>query len=230
MIDKLKKVRDLHRKFESLIPEISNYSKESIFRAYELINEEIKELSEILDEGFKVGREFERIIQETFRLMLQMKGLVEEALANIDDRRKLEFPVRKILNFNRNFDFIVTENVNSLITYAEFMEILETGNIPSSLLDKINAIENFEERVNVLINFLRLLYNRPSDVFRVEFSLRMANQQGMRWVDVWYLKKETGLKEDEIREILDALTLIGVTEKRERGGESVYRVRDIRED
>lgn len=230
LIERLKKVRDLHRSFEDLIPHIAEGSKEATIKAYQTLNEEIREISEILDEAFTIGREFEGSAKETIRVLMQMKGILEDVLSNLDDRGKLEFHVKKLLSFNRSFDYIVTENLNTLITYAEFVEIVKEGKIPSSVLDKISEVERFAHKLDALIKFLRLLYDKPSDIFKVEFSLRKANESGMRWVDEWYLQKDTGLSGDEIRDILDSLTLIGVVERKERGGGSVYRVRDIGED
>lgn len=226
----MRRIRDSHRDFENLIPEIAKGSRDAISKAYVLINNEIRDISEILDEAFKIGREFKETTEETMKLIIQMKGILDEVLINFNDVDKLRFSLRKLLNFNRSFDYIITENLSTLITYAEFAEIIEKGAVPSSILDKINKIEEFTKQVNTLIKFLKMLYDKPSDIFKVEFSIRKANQMGMKWVNIWYLERETGLNGDEIREILEALTLIGVTERAERGGESVYRIRDLGED
>ncbi|MFA4647003.1 hypothetical protein P8X24_07090 [Pyrococcus kukulkanii] len=228
MIEKLKNLRTLHRGFEEKLPLLRDF--QALSECYQILNKEIQILSEIGDEAFKLGREFERYVQESLRLIVQMKGLIEDALATFNEGDRLEFSIRKIIQFNRNYDYILTENLNSMITYAEFMEIMDKGGIPSHFMERISRAEKIVKDFTLLIKFLRLLYDRPSDIFKVEFLLRTLNAQGLKWVEVRHLERETGIPRDEIRDILEALTLIGITERMERGGESVYRVRDSGED
>ncbi|AFK21844.1 hypothetical protein [Pyrococcus sp. ST04] len=229
LIEELKKVRELHRNFEGILPRIGN-EKSILEEAYQTINEEIRLISQIADNGFKIGKDFENTVKETLRLMIQMKGMIEEAMLNTEDLNKFQFSIKKIIQFNRNYDYLITENLNSMITYAEFIGLIKEGGIPSSILEKISNVEKIFERFEALIKFLKYLYHRPSDVFKVEFSIRKLNEMGLKWIEIWHLEKETGISRDEIVDILDGLALIGVIERMERGGESVYRLRDLGED
>lgn len=139
--------------------------------------------------------------------------------------------IKTLANFNRNYDYLVTENLSSLLLYAEFSDLLQKeGGIPEPILNRIMKAEEVSEKIGVLVKFLSILYNKPSALFKVETSLRSLNQLGLRWVEIRHLERETGIKREELEEILEGLTLIGVVEKMNRGGESVYRIRNSGED
>ncbi|AFN04552.1 hypothetical protein PFDSM3638_00035 [Pyrococcus furiosus DSM 3638] len=228
--EKVKELQSLHRDFEDLIPRLllEKDIKDICRSAYEIENKKIRILFDLLSESPKIGREFENLVKEMLRLESRMKGIIEDIIRNMEDP---DVYIKTLANFNRNYDYLVTENLSSLLLYAEFSDLLQKeGGIPEPILNRIMKAEEVSEKIGVLVKFLSILYNKPSALFKVETSLRSLNQLGLRWVEIRHLERETGIKREELEEILEGLTLIGVVEKMNRGGESVYRIRNSGED
>ncbi len=95
--------------------------------------------------------------------------------------------------------------------------------VPLSIMDKLRKIDRIEDELGIVKRFMLRLYTHPGDVHKVEEALKDWHSRGLLWVEARNVEKLSGV--ENAGEILEGLTLIGVVEKKMRGGEGVYRHR-----
>ncbi len=235
------RIEGLHRKFEQEFPKL--YESESI----ESLQTLIKTLYVIAEEKFNVassihkevafiGGNIENYARDLQKNEHQMKFRLEEILSIIaeandyESRMRLKTSLSRLVQFHRFYDYAVTQSIQKLGSEIEGLIFIgeKEKKLPTSIMEKLRKIEEIEENLNLLITFTYYLYTHPSWVHKVEEALRRWHSRGLLWVEARNVEKESGVK--KAPQILEGLALIGVIEKRYRGGEVVYKLRGFGKD
>ncbi|WP_367884600.1 hypothetical protein [Thermococcus sp. JCM 11816] len=130
----------------------------------------------------------------------------------------------RLVQFHRLYDYAIRKALSELSAEVEGLTLLGENQkkVPVSILEELRKTKAIESQLETLKRFLYRLYvHPPSDVHRVEQALREWHAKGLLWVEARNVEKASGVR--EAGEILEGLALIGVIEKKDRGGESVYR-------
>ncbi|WP_365950402.1 hypothetical protein [Thermococcus sp.] len=230
----------LHAEFERKFPglyEETNY--ESILREvkglHSLVMEKLDLASTLYRELAGVGGRIEELTKEIQRNEHQMKFRLEEVLSLLskvttyDARLKLGTAMDRLSQFHRVYDYAISRSVDVLSREFEELTLLMEGEkekkVPLSIMDKLGKIDEIEDELGAIKRFMFRLYTHPGDVHRVEEALRDWHSRGLLWVEARNVEKLSGVR--NAGEILEGLTLIGVVEKKMRGGEGVYRHRSF---
>ncbi|ASJ00031.1 hypothetical protein [Thermococcus gorgonarius] len=240
----IEELKLLHRQFESTFPRLyeegnTDTMYELVKRLYSTVGEKMGILSEVYREMAPLGEEVEGVIMEVQRVEHQMKFRLEELMGvlskplSYSERPKLKILLDRLTHFHRIYDYTVTRAIQTLTKEAEGLEFIEMMDIkgenqkkpPTSIIRKLEQIDDLEKKLESLIRFTYRLYAHPADVHKVEDALKAWHRMGLLWVEERNVEKLSGVK--NAGEILEGLTLIGVVERKKRGGESVYRHRSF---
>ncbi len=240
----LNRLEDLHRNFERRFPELySEKGTEELYKLvsglYEIVNESMELVNDLYREMAAAGPELESTLRELQKGEHQMKFRLEELLGilakpqDYSTKARLKVALDRLVQFHRVYDYTVSRALASLGREIEGLEFMERMGVesenqkkaPASIIERLRKIDETEEKLERLTSFVGRLYLHPSDVYRVENALMEWHRMGLLWVEARYVGKLSGVANPE--EILEGLALIGVVEKKERGGESVYRHRSF---
>jgi hypothetical protein len=244
--DLVKEAQALHKEFQKGFLRVYSLSSSGDFGE---LREVLSELYGIIDKKFDVasqigkassllGGDFEGFVKELQKNEHQMKFLLEELLLLVEtpkmsftEKAKINASLQRLLQFYRVYDYSITRAIQKLTGDIEgLIFISEEGKLPpANIADKIKKIENLDKKLELLISFIYYLYTRPSWVHKVEEALRDWHSKGLMWVEVRNVENNSGVEREHVAKILEGLTLIGVVEKRERGGEYVYKLRGFGE-
>ncbi|AIF69617.1 hypothetical protein PAP_06085 [Palaeococcus pacificus DY20341] len=206
---------------------------------YSLAEEKFNISSQIYKAAFIYGLENEA--KELQKNEHQMKFRLEEVLAALtsalesySERTKLNSTLQRLLQFYRVYDYSAHRALQALSAEVEGLTLIgrseKEKKLPGGILERINKISKLEEDFNTLLRFTYHLYTHPSWVHKVEEALREWHSMGLLWVEARNVEKKSGVERDSASEILEGLMLIGLVEKKMRGGESVYKLRGFGED
>jgi len=248
------KIRELVKEAEALHKDFQKgflraYSFSSSWNFEELKNV-LSELYGIIEKKFDVASQianmspllegnFERLAKELQKNEHQMKFRLEELLLLVEspkmsftEKARINASIQRLLQFYRVYDYSLTQTIQKLRGELEGLIFIsgEKKLPPANVVDKIKRIKNLDEKLELLISFIYYLYNSPSWVHKVEEALRDWHSKGLLWVEVRNVEKNSGVEREHAAKILEGLTLIGIVEKRERGGEYVYKLRGFGED
>ncbi|WP_373419037.1 hypothetical protein [Pyrococcus yayanosii] len=241
----VKRFEDLHRRFEKLFTKLISAEaldeiKVILSDLHSISKEKASVVAQLLAEASKVGGEFETAVRELQKAEHQMKFRIEEALEIVSsikgfsDRERLKGVLRRMWQFHRVYDYSVSQALAKVVGEVELLELLGDGEkekkLPPGILERLNRIEDIERKINILASLAHWLYSNPSLVHKVEDSLKRWHERGLGWVEARNVSADTGIDRETVREILEGLTLIGVVERKERGGEGVYKLRSSGED
>ncbi len=231
----LAELEALHSSFESsfskIYDEMTSEELEGLIRELHRISSRKLELSSVIyKELSKFGGRLEELAKELYRNEHQMKFRLEELLSLLarDDypsRTRFKASFDRLVQFHRLYDYAVRKAISELGGEVEGLSFLSENHkkVPVSILEEIRKTRALEEKLESLVKFVYRLYAHPSDVYRVEHALMEWHAKGLLWVEARNVEKLSGVRDAE--EILEGLALIGVVEKKRRGGESVYRHR-----
>ena len=238
-IDKLRslllELEKLHSRFESefsrLYDENNVESLEERLRSLQGLSlEKLEKASSLYRELAKFGGRLEELSKELYKNEHQMKFRIEEVISHLrgDDfsgRARLKASLDRLVQFHRLYDYAVRKAVGELSGEVEGLALLGENHkkVPVGIMEEIHKTRLIEERLETLVRFVYRLYAHPSDVYRVERALIEWHSKGLLWVEARNVEKLSGVRDAE--EILEGLTLIGVVEKKMRGGEGVYKHR-----
>ncbi|MBO8175705.1 MAG: hypothetical protein H0Z18_10650 [Thermococcus sp.] len=250
-VEKLKelilKAETLHRDFEKLFLKLYEYANQDYFEAvgevilklHELSEEKFETASQIYKRIAPVGGELEKAGRELQKNEHQMKFRIEEIIAllghtkeSFSEKLKTKAALQRLFQFHRIYDYSVTQSLQRLSAEIEGLIFIseKEKKPPTSIIERLKKIEELEERLNTLTTFVFHIHSHPSWVHKVEESLREWHSKGLLWVEPRNVEQNTGIDRAYAAQILEGLTLIGVVEKRKRGGESVYKLRGFGED
>ncbi|WP_456423411.1 hypothetical protein [Thermococcus sp.] len=231
----LSELEKLHSHFESrfsqLYSEKSAEELESVLRElHGFSSRKLEIVSSLYRELAKFGGKLEELSKELYRNEHQMKFRIEEVLSLLgnDDfagRARLKASFDRLVQFHRLYDYAVRKSLGELSAEVEGLAFLGENHkkVPVGILEEIHRTRHIEENLNKLVRFIYRLYIHPSDAYRVENALLEWHAKGLLWVEARNVEKLSGVRDAE--EILEGLALIGVVEKKMRGGEGVYRHR-----
>ncbi|WP_297420845.1 hypothetical protein [Thermococcus sp.] len=233
---RLSRLESLHSAFEdkfSILYGENNGEKliETLRELYDTSREKL-ELSSALYREMVGSTYAEDQAKELYRNEHQMKFRIEELLSllskgDYDAKMKLLTAVDRLAQFHRVYDYAVRKALSELAKEVERMELLAGGEnqkkVPVGIMEELRKIKTLEEEIETLKGFLFRLYAHPGDVHKVEEALRDWHSRGLLWVEARNVEKLSGV--ENAGEILEGLALIGVVEKKMRGGEGVYRHR-----
>ncbi len=238
-IDKLRslllELEKLHSRFESefsrLYDENNVESLEERLRSLQGLSlEKLEKASSLYRELAKFGGRLEELSKELYKNEHQMKFRIEEVISHLrgDDfsgRARLKASLDRLVQFHRLYDYAVRKAIGELSGEVEGLALLGENHkkVPVGIMEEIHKTRLIEERLETLVRFVYRLYAHPSDVYRVERALIEWHSKGLLWVEARNVEKLSGVRDAE--EILEGLTLIGVVEKKMRGGEGVYKHR-----
>ncbi|WP_297548485.1 hypothetical protein [Thermococcus sp.] len=238
-IDKLRslllELEKLHSRFESefsrLYDENNVESLEERLRSLQGLSlEKLEKASSLYRELAKFGGRLEELSKELYKNEHQMKFRIEEVISHLrgDDfsgRARLKASLDRLVQFHRLYDYAVRKAIGELSGEVEGLALLGENHkkVPVGIMEEIHKTRLIEERLETLVRFVYRLYAHPSDVHRVERALMEWHSKGLLWVEARNVEKLSGVRDTE--EILEGLTLIGVVEKKMRGGEGVYKHR-----
>ena len=235
---KLARLEALHAEFERKFPalyEETDYESllKRVRELHSLIMEKLDLASAIYRELVRVGGRIEELSKEIHRNEHQMKFRLEEVLSllskatDYDARLKLGTAMDRLSQFHRVYDYAVGRSISALDAEVEGLTLLVEGEkekkVPLSIMDKLRKIDRIEDELGIVKRFMLRLYTHPGDVHKVEEALKDWHSRGLLWVEARNVEKLSGV--ENAGEILEGLTLIGVVEKKMRGGEGVYRHR-----
>ncbi|WP_456396021.1 hypothetical protein [Thermococcus sp.] len=242
--DLVHKAGELHRKFEREFPKLYESddieSLHSLVRLlYSLAEEKFNLASSIHREVAIIGGTIEHYAKELQKNEHQMKFRLEEVLSllprvnDYESRTKLKTSIGRLVQFHRFYDYTVTQSIQGLSSEIEGLIFIgSTGEKekkpPTSIMEKLRKVEEVDARLSTLIALTYHLYTHPSWVHKVEEALRRWHSRGLLWVEARNVEKESGVR--DAAQILEGLALIGIAEKRYRGGEVVYRLRGFGKD
>lgn len=240
---KLSRLEALHAEFERQFPSIYEEKDyvallERIKGLYALSREKREIASALYRELAYIGGNAEELAKEIHRNEHQMKFRLEEVLSllakttDYDARLRLNTVLDRLVQFHRIYDYAVSKALQELATEVEGLTLLTEGEkekkVPMSIMDKLRKIEELEVELGVMRRFIFRLYYHPGDVHKVEEALKDWHLRGLLWVEARNVEKLSGVV--NAGEILEGLTLMGIVEKKMRGGESVYRHRSFSSD
>ena len=231
----LLELEKLHSRFESefsrLYDENSVESLEERLRSLQGLSlEKLEKASSLYRELAKFGGRLEELSKELYKNEHQMKFRIEEVISHLrgDDfsgRARLKASLDRLIQFHRLYDYAVRKAIGELSGEVEGLALLGENHkkVPVGIMEEIHKTRLIEERLETLVRFVYRLYAHPSDVHRVERALMEWHSKGLLWVEARNVEKLSGVR--DAGEILEGLTLIGVVEKKMRGGEGVYKHR-----
>ncbi len=213
--------------------------KDILHELYALADEKFGTSSQIYKGALMYG--LERDAKELQKNEHQMKFRLEEvlsaltsALESYSERAKFNLTFQRLLQFYRVYDYSAHQAIQKLSAEVEGLVLIgkseKEKKLPSGILDRIQKVEELEKDFNKLVKFTYYLYASPSWVHKVEEALREWHSMGLLWVEARNVEKKSGVERDKAREILEGLTLIGLVQKKMRGGEGVYKLRGFGED
>ena len=234
---RLSRLESLHSDFEAKFPVLySERDRESLLETVKALHTISREKLEISSAVYRemagAGGYAEAQAKELYRNEHQMKFRLEELLSllskeDYDAKLKLSTAMDRLAQFHRVYDYAVRKALGELAKEVEGLELLAGGEkekkVPVGIMEELRKIKTLEGELETLRRFLFRLYTHPGDVHRVEEALRDWHSRGLLWVEARNVEKLSGVENAE--EILEGLTLIGVVEKKMRGGEGVYRHR-----
>jgi hypothetical protein len=233
---RLSKLESLHSAFEEkfavLYAERDRESLLETVRALHTISREKLEIASSLYREIGGSSYAEAQAKELYRNEHQMKFRLEELLSllskeDYDAKLKLSTAMDRLAQFHRVYDYAVRKALSELGKEVEGLELLagdeNEKKVPVGIMEELRKIKTLEAELDTLKRFLLRLYTHPGDVHKVEEALRDWHSRGLLWVEARNVEKLSGVENAE--EILEGLTLIGVVEKKMRGGEGVYRHR-----
>jgi len=243
----VKEAEVLHKEFQKGFLRVYSLSsswefeelKDLLSELYGIIERKFDIASQIGRASSLLGGDFERLAKELQKNEHQMKFRLEELLLLVEnpkmsftEKAKINASLQRLLQFYRVYDYSITQTIQKLTGELEGLIFIseERKLPPANIVDKIKKIENLDEKLELLISFIYYLYTNPSWVHKVEEALRDWHSKGLLWVEVRNVEKNSGVEREHAAKILEGLTLIGVVEKRERGGEYVYKLRGFGED
>jgi archaellum component FlaC len=240
----IERLESLHREFESKFPVLyEEKSMEGLYETlkglYSIVGRKIGIIGDIYKEMSQLGREVEITLKELQKTEHQMKFRLEELMTLLSkplgysERTRLKLLLDRLVHFHRMYDYTLSRGIQVLTKEAEGLEFMEKMGIesenqkkaPASIIERLEKINEIEEKLEKLLKFTRRLYSHPGDVHKVEEALKRWHRMGLLWVEARNVEKISGVKNPD--EILEGLTLIGVVERKRRGGESVYRHRSF---
>ena len=231
----LLELEKLHSRFESefsrLYDENNVESLEERLRSLQGLSlEKLEKASSLYRELAKFGGRLEELSKELYKNEHQMKFRIEEVISHLrgDDfsgRARLKASLDRLVQFHRLYDYAVRKAIGELSGEVEGLALLGENHkkVPVGIMEEIHKTRLIEERLETLVRFVYRLYAHPSDVHRVERALMEWHSKGLLWVEARNVEKLSGVR--DAGEILEGLTLIGVVEKKMRGGEGVYKHR-----
>lgn len=208
---------------------------ERVKTLYTISREKLEIASAVYREMAQFGGVVEEQAKELYRNEYQMKFRLEEILSllgrehDYEARIRLETALDRLVQFHRVYDYAVRKVLGEILREVEGLSLLAGGEkekkVPAGIMEELRKIKVIEGELETLKAFLFRLYSHPGDVHKVEEALRDWHSRGLLWVEARNVEKLSGVR--EAGEILEGLTLIGVVEKKMRGGESVYRHRSF---
>jgi len=237
---RLSHLDSLHSAFERQFPGIYEEKDreallEKVKAIYTISREKLEVASALYREMGSFGGHIEEQAKELYRNEYQMKFRLEEILSllarehDYDARIKLSTALERLLQFHRVYDYAVRKALSEMMREVEGLSLLAEGEkekkVPTGIMEELRKIKKLEAELETLKAFLFRLYIHPGDVHKVEEALRDWHSRGLLWVEARNVEKLSGVA--DAVDILEGLTLIGVVEKKMRGGESVYRHRSF---
>ncbi|AJC71650.1 hypothetical protein X802_05280 [Thermococcus guaymasensis DSM 11113] len=239
----LKRIEALHRESESKFPLLyEDEDPEGLYRTVKSLHslsvDKMDLISELYREMAPISGEAEAVLREVQKSEHQMKFRLEELLGilskpdNYSERTRLKASLDRLVHFHRIYDYTMRKALQEIGKEVESIEFLERvggsenqKKAPMGIVEKLKKIDEMEKTLEKSLTFMRRLYLHPGDVYRVEEALIRWHTMGLLWVEARNVEKLSGVR--NAGEILEGLTLIGVVERKERGGESVYRHRSF---
>ncbi|WP_457752379.1 hypothetical protein [Thermococcus sp.] len=240
---KLSRLEKLHADFERGFPGIyEEVDRETLFERvknlYAISREKLEIATSLYRELAAIGGRTEELAKELYRNEHQMKFRLEELLSNLaresdyEARLRLRASLERLVQFHRVYDYAIRKSLGELGSEVEGLSLVAGAEnkkkVPSGIMDKLSRVDELEAELRVMRRFLFRLYTHPGDVHKVEEALKAWHSQGLLWVEARNVEKVSGVQ--NAGEILEGLTLIGVVEKKMRGGEGVYRHRSFSSD
>jgi hypothetical protein len=238
--DRLSHLESLHSTFERQFPAIYEERDgeallEKMKALYNISREKLDIASSLYREMGSFGGHMEEQAKELYRNEYQMKFRLEEILSllakehDYDTRIKLSTALDRLVQFHRVYDYAVRKALGEMLREVEGLSLLAGGEnekkVPVGIMEELRKVKKLEAELETLKVFLLRLYTHPGDVHKVEDALRDWHSRGLLWVEARNVEKLSGVEDAE--GILEGLTLIGVVEKKMRGGEGVYRHRSF---
>ena len=236
----------LHKDFEKLFLKLHEYANrdyneisEVILKLHELSNEKFETASQIYKGVALIGGDLEKAGRELQKNEHQMRFRIEEIITSLghakesfSEKLKAKTALQRLFQFHRIYNYSVTQTLQKLSAEIDGLIFIseKEKNPPVSIIERLKKIEELEKSLNNLITFIFHTHSHPSWVYKVEESLKEWHSKGLLWVEPRNVEQNTGIDRDYVAQILEGLTLIGIVEKRERGGESVYKLRGFGED
>ena len=236
----LSHLESLHSTFERQFPTIYEERDgeallEKVKSLYNISREKLEIASSLYREMGSFGGHIEEQAKELYRNEYQMKFRLEEILSllvkehDYDTKIKLSTALDRLVQFHRVYDYAVRKALGEMLREVEGLSLLAGGEkekkVPVGIMEELRKVEKLEAELEILKVFLLRLYTHPGDVHKVEEALRDWHSRGLLWVEARNVEKLSGVEDAE--DILEGLTLIGVVEKKMRGGEGVYRHRSF---
>lgn len=238
---RLSRLESLHSAFEEKFPLLyggnDGEGLVEVLRELYSISREKLELSSALYREMVGSTYAENQAKELYRNEHQMKFRIEELISllakgDYDAKLKLSTAMDRLAQFHRVYDYAVRKALGELVREVEGLELLAGGEnqkkVPVGIMEELRKIKTLEAELETLKAFLFRLYAHPGDVHKVEDALRDWHSRGLLWVEARNVEKLSGV--ETAGEILEGLALIGVVEKKMRGGEGVYRHRSYSPD
>lgn len=240
---RISRLEKLHSDFEKTFPGLyGETEREALFtklKGLHAISQEKLEIStELYKELSQMGGRIGELAKDLYKNEHQMKFRLEELMSALvqeldyEARLKVKGLLDRLIQFHRVYDYGVRKALSTLASEVEGLELIADAEnkkkVPAGILDKLRKIDEIEGELEALRRFVYRLYTHPGDVHKVEWALKTWHSQGLLWVEARNVEKLSGVSGAE--EILEGLTLIGVVEKRMRGGEGVYRHRSFSSD
>lgn len=238
--EKLSRLEELHSTFERDFPGVYEEKDpevlmERIRALYALSGQKLELASAIYREVGGIGGRVEEGAKELYRNEHQMKFRLEEILSiltrgqDYDTRTKLSTAIDRVAQFHRIYDYAVRKALAEMRGEVEGLSLLFEGEkekkVPTGIMEELGKVKRLEVELETLKAFLFRLYAHPGDVHKVEDALRNWHSRGLLWVEARNVEKLSGV--ENAGEILEGLALMGVVEKKMRGGEGVYRHRSF---
>ncbi|ASJ10474.1 hypothetical protein A3L12_03755 [Thermococcus sp. P6] len=236
----LLKLKTLHSSFEKRFSGIYGEMEwealaEKVKDLYALSGEMLEVASSLYREAGGFGGRIEEQTKELYRNEHQMKFRLEEVLhvlargKDYETRLKLSTALDRLMQFHKVYDYAVWKALSEIMKEVEelgpFLEGEKEKKVPSGIMGELEKIKKLQSEFETLRGFLFRLYTHPGDVHKVERALMDWHSRGLLWVEARNVEKLSGV--EKAGEILEGLTLIGVVEKKMRGGEGVYRHRSF---
>ncbi|WP_258083708.1 hypothetical protein [Thermococcus thermotolerans] len=236
----LSRLESLHSAFERQFSAIYEERDgeallEMVKSLYNISREKLEIASSLYREMGSFGGRVEEQAKELYRNEHQMKFRLEEMLSllvkghDYEAKIKLSTALDRLVQFHRVYDYAVRKALGEMLREVEGLSLLAGGEkekkVPVGIMEELRKIKKLESELETLKVFLFRLYTHPGDVHKVEEALRDWHSRGLLWVEARNVEKLSGV--ENAGAILEGLTLIGVVEKKMRGGEGVYRHRSF---